>query len=167
MLMYEATPEMVEEWKQIWTEFKYRLRPNRKSGLDVVSYLKNRYPVKELHDDRSKQIVIKNVLANKPYAEKIPNGKTPLAISFIMQNMGEGKKLYDAQDDVYRSCEIFVGIELASGCFFVEGSSHLWDELLAFQGLDAIDIENFYLVSEYISCLKRFGLLESALRLID
>jgi len=41
----------------------------------------------------------------------------------------------------------------------VEGSSMLWDELCAFQGLDAKDIENYYCVAQYISCLKRFNKL--------
>lgn len=162
MLMHEVTPEMVGEWKRISTEYKGRLRPNRKSGKDVVCYLKKKYPVKELHEDKSKQIVIENVLANEPFAEKIPKGTMPRAISFIVQNMGEGKKLYDAQDEVFCERAIIVGIELASGCFFVEGSSFLWDDLFAFQGLDERDIENFYLVAEYVSCLKRFGLLETA-----
>ena len=36
----------------------------------------------------------------------------------------------------------------------------LWDELYAFQGLDETDIQNFYCVAEYVSCLKRFGLLD-------
>lgn len=70
MLMQEATPEMIESWKEVWNKYKYKLRPNRKSGKEVVEYLKNKYLLNELHDDSAKQVVIKNVIYNKPYADK-------------------------------------------------------------------------------------------------
>jgi hypothetical protein len=40
MLLQEATPEMVEAWKEVWQKYKSRLLPNRKSGREVVEYLK-------------------------------------------------------------------------------------------------------------------------------
>jgi hypothetical protein len=46
--------------------------------------------------------------------------------------------------------------EYETGYLLVEGSSSLWDELFAFQGLDKNDIENFYLVAEYIKSLKKY-----------
>jgi hypothetical protein len=39
--MQEATPEMVERWKEVWNEYKGKLLPNRKAGKEVVEYLKN------------------------------------------------------------------------------------------------------------------------------
>ena len=45
----------------------------------------------------------------------------------------------------------------------VEGSSQLWDELFAFRGLDDDDLTDFYLVAEYISCLKKFDTLDRVL----
>lgn len=69
MLMQEPTLEMVEMWKEVWNEYKYKLVPNRKSGKQVY----------------------------------------------------------------------------------------------AFQGLDEKDIENYFCVSEYIACIKKFGILESVL----
>lgn len=35
----------------------------------------------------------------------------------------------------------------------------LYDELVAWRGLDEDDLNNYYLVAEYIECLERFGLL--------
>ena len=55
------------------------------------------------------------------------------------------------------------GVELESGFFCIEGSSLLWDELYVFRGLDENDIQNYICVAEYISCLNKFGLLESIL----
>ncbi len=59
---------------------------------------------------------------------------------------------------------IYVGMDLITGYFQVEGGcSLLWDQLFAFRGLDAMDLENYYLVAEYIGCLRRFGKLERTL----
>jgi hypothetical protein len=35
--------------------------------------------------------------------------------------------------------------------------------LFAFKGLDAEDLTNFYLVAEYIACLKKFDMLDDVL----
>lgn len=163
MLMKEPTPEMVKEWKDVWIEYKDKLTPNRKSGREVVEYLKNKYILEELNDDNAKQVVIDNVLYNKPYADKLRKGAEPSAVTFLIKNAGNGKFLYENQDEVFKGDNIFVGVELESGFFCVEGSSLLWDELCAFQGLDEKDIQNYFCVSEYISCLKKFGLLKNVL----
>ena len=39
----------------------------------------------------------------------------------------------------------------------------LSDELTAFQGLDEKDIQNYVCVAEYITCLKRFDMLDIVL----
>ena len=58
---------------------------------------------------------------------------------------------------------IFVGIDISSGFFMVEGSVMLCDELRAFQGLDETDINNISIVSDYINCLKKFNMLQKVL----
>lgn len=163
MLMQKATPEMIEKWKEVWNEYKDKLRPNRKPGKEVANYLKNKYFLKELHDDTAKQVVINNILYNKPYADRFPVGAEPSIVISVVENKGNGKFLYENQDEIFKGNNIFVGIELQSGFFCVEGSSILWDELYAFQGLDEKDIQNYFCVAEYISCLKKFGLLEVVL----
>jgi hypothetical protein len=164
MLMREATSQTAEKWKAVWNEYKDRLRPNRKSGAEVAEYLAGKYPLIELHDDESKKAVTDNVLGNKPSADKLPPGASPSPAAFIVENRGAGEALYEDQDEVFKGISIFVGIDLESGCFFVEGSGLLWDELYAFQGLDEDDIQNYYCVAEYVTCLKRFGVLDKALR---
>lgn len=164
MLTQEVTPQMIKAWKDSWNEYKDKLHPNRKSGTEVIEYLKNKYPLQEIHDDKATRVVIDNVLANKPFCDKLPDGAVPLAKTFMIENIDTGKVLYEKQEDVYNGSNIFVGIDTVSGYFCVEGSSLLWDELYAFRGLDESDIQNYYCVAEYISCLKRFGLLKSILR---
>ena len=74
MLMEEPTPEMLEKWKKTWIEYKDKLRPNRKSGQEVVEYLKNKYIMKELNDNNAKEVVIDNLMNNKLLADKLPVG---------------------------------------------------------------------------------------------
>jgi hypothetical protein len=81
-------------------------------------------------------------------------------VAFLVEDSAAGKDLYAAQEDVFSGCGIFVGVDLVTGYFHVEGSGLLWDELYAFRGLDAMDIQNYVCVAQYILCLKRFGLLE-------
>lgn len=159
MLMQEATPEMREVWRVTWNEYKDRLLPNRKSGAEIVAYLSDNYLLTEIYDDEALQVVTENILNNEPLAEKVPVGNTTSPVAFFVKNSGKGTTLYENQDELFKDIKIFVGVDLTSGFFCVEGSSMLWDELCAFQGLDEKDIQNPYCVAEYISCLKRFGLL--------
>jgi hypothetical protein len=161
--MQEATPEMIERWKAIWAEFKPRLKPNRKPASDLITYLVSKYPVKEVADEKLKQVVIDNLLSNKCLAEKLPAGKHPVAVCFYIEDTGPGKLLYAGQDKIFSGLTIFVGVELETGFFLVEGSSELWDELFAYQGLDEKDLDNFYLVAEYIACLRKFHMLDNVL----
>ncbi|MCL2368700.1 MAG: hypothetical protein FWC72_06860 [Oscillospiraceae bacterium] len=163
MLRQEPTPEMIAEWKIVWQTYKDKLRPNRKSGADIVTYLTDNYPLRELHDKSATQVIIDNVVLNAYSAEKIPNGMVPSAVTFFVENIAAGKKLYDEPDELRGGSAIFVGVELASGYYHVEGSSLLWDELCAFQGLDETDIENFFCVAQYIEAIKQFGLYDEIL----
>jgi len=160
MLMQEATSEMREAWKVIWNKYKDKLLPNRKSGAEIVAYILGKYSMTEIYDNEALQVITGNVLNNMMLAEKIPTGKTPSPVAFFVNNYGEGKVLYENQDEIFKGSKIFVGVDLLSGLFHVEGSSMLWDELCAFQGLDERHIQNPYCVAEYVSCLKRFGLLD-------
>lgn len=163
MLMQEATPEMIEQWKLTYSEFKPRLNPNRKLASDLIAYLTSKYPVKEETDEKLKQVVTDNVLLNKCFAEKLPVDKHPVAVCYSINNTGVAKLLYEKQDEIFGGQTIIVGIELETGFFLVEGSSELWDELFAFQGLDEKDLNNFYLVAEYIACLQKFNMLDKVL----
>jgi hypothetical protein len=100
---------------------------------------------------------------NEPFSAKIPKGKELIPIVFSVLNEEKGKKLYEEQEEVFENCTIIVGMEFETGCVFVEGSSELADEITAFQGLDEEDHNNYYLVANYIRCLKKYGLLETVL----
>ncbi|MEN6339394.1 MAG: hypothetical protein ABFD03_04645 [Clostridiaceae bacterium] len=161
MLTQPATPELIESWKRTFAQYKDRLRPNRKSGTELKEYLAAKYPLREETSARAHRVVTGNILGNKPLANELPPGKQPEPYCAVILRQGAGNSLYAEQDEVFSGVEIFVGIDLVSGYFLVEGSSLLWDELFAFRGLNEKDLENYYLVAEYVACLKRFNLLGS------
>jgi hypothetical protein len=163
MLTREVTPEMVASWKETFDRYRSQLSPDKKTGAEMIAYIRHRYPVTELSDETRIQVVTDNVALNECHARKLPKGKSPRARVFSIENAAGGKILYEDQDDIFRGIPIFVGIELETAFFLVEGSSRLWDELFVFRGLDNDDLANYYLVWEYISCLKKSGTLDLVL----
>ena len=163
MLMQEATTEMVKAWKATFDKYRMQLRPNKKTTFEIIKYLKQKYILAEQTGEKLNKIVVDNVILNDCHASKLPVGKTPIAKVFFVEDTGAGKLLYEQQDNVFKGTKIIVGVELETAFFMVEGSSFLWDELFALRGLDEDDLNNYYLVAEYISCLKRFNMLNSVL----
>ncbi len=163
MLIQEPTPEMLAEWKSVWYKYKDSLVPNRKSGREIIDYLSQRYVLTEIYDNEAADAVCHNVTMNKPIAEKLPGGAVPRPRTFFLENAGNGEIFYKDENKDAEAVwggeitGIFVGIDTASGYFMVEGSTMLWDELCAFQGIDEADIQNPYCVAQYITCLKRFN----------
>lgn len=164
MLMEKPTAEMIQEWKRIFNEYKGRLLPNRKNSVEIIAYLKAKYPTVEIADKKWKKMISSEITGNKPYAEKLPEGKETEVVIFEIANKDAAVKLYDKQDDIFKGQKIYVGIELETAHIHVEGSSLLSDELFTFRGLDKADLENYFMVSEYIIGLKKFGLLDEVLK---
>lgn len=168
MVTREPTKEMFETWKAIWIEYKDKLQPNRKSGAEVLAYLQSRYVLTEIHDKNALDTITLNVTENERLSEKLPQGVLPEPRAFYLENEGNGEKFYLPEniDDIElwggEITKIFVGVDLSSGFYLVEGSTMLWDELCAFQGLDGQDLKNYVIVGQYIRCLKRFDKLEDA-----
>ncbi len=163
MLTRKVSHELIREWKDTSATYRPLLHPNRKTGPEILAYLTGKYPATELPADSLNEVISDNVLLNDCNARKMPAGKTPEAVGFIIENTGAGKLLYENQDEFFRGISIIAGIELNTGYFIVEGSSLLWDELFAFRGLDDEDLANYYLVAEYVACLRRFGQLDPVL----
>ena len=170
MIMSEPTPQMIDEWKTTFEQYKDKLRPNKKAAHQILEYLKREYSLIDCTDDmttdgtaKMSEIVTGNITMNECYADKIPVGATLNPQVFIIENTGKGKALYDRQEEIFKGNRIIVGIEFETAYYMVEGSSYLHDELRAFQGLDSQDLTNSFLVWEYIDCLKKFNLLDSAL----
>lgn len=154
---------MITQWKDTYDTYKSRLKPNQKPASEIVAYLTRTYPATELTNETVQQVAVDNIILNECHSRKLPAGKTPVPKVFLIEKTGAGTYLYENQDDVFKGTRIIVGIDLETAYFMVEGSSLLWDELFAFRGLDKDDLQNFYLVAEYISCLQKSGTLNSVL----
>lgn len=163
MLTRKVSPELIREWKDTSATFRPLLRPNKKTGPEILAYLTGKYPARELPADSLSEVISDNVLLNDYNARKMPAGTTPETRGFLIENTGAGKYLYENQDEFCRGMTIIAGVELHSAYFIVEGSSLLWDELFAFRGLDDEDLTNYYLVAEYVACLRRFDQLDRVL----
>ncbi len=138
MMTKEATPEMIEEWKKLYKEKRDSLGFNRKTGIELDEYLKAHYPVSPINTDNANKVVVENIMNNKPFKEKLPQGVSPNPVTYYIE---EDKA--------------FIGIDLVTGYFCVEGSEKIYSDLFAYRGLDEKDLENFYLVAEYIKCTNR------------
>jgi len=163
MQMTQGTEQDLARWKQVYQQYRPRLKPNRISGATLYAYLKSRYPLLPLNDPRANRLVSENILSNKVFARQLPKGCAPEPVCCTIAQTGSGAELYRAQDAVFAGIDILVGIDLISGYFLVEGSSRLWDELYAHRGLNEDDLENTYCVAEYIACLQCFGMLDRVL----
>ena len=169
MITQKPTLEMLTEWKNTFEQYKDLLQPNRKSGTDLLEYLQSNYFLTEITDKKALTVISENVSRNEIYAEKLPASRLPLPKAFYLENIGNGHKFYLSENkddpDLWGGeiTKIFVGLDLCSGFYMVEGSTMLWDELRAFQGVDEKDLENYVVVADYISALKRFGKLDSTI----
>ena len=163
MITHKVTKEELQEWKLTWIKYKDLIKPNRKSGIELMQYLQNNYSLTEIYDNEALNTITYNVKMNKYLSEKLPDGGSPQPKAFYLHNKGKGEKFYLPENKDNEKIwggeitKIFVGIDLSSGYYLVEGSSMLWDELCCFQGLEDKDLENYVLVSQYINALKRFG----------
>lgn len=154
MLTRAPTPEDAAEWKRTAERYRPLLRPNRISGRALYDHLRSRYPLTPLHDARADRVVRDNILKNRCFAEALPEGVPPDPVCCLIEHSGAGVELYRAQDEAFSGTDIFVGIDLASGYFSVEGSGLLWDELYAYRGLNETDLENDYCVYELSPVLR-------------
>ena len=155
MLTQELTPALYQTWRNAWAAHRDRLRPNRISGPALDRYLRHAYPLAPLTDPSALRIVTENVAHNAPWASKLPPGVPPQPVAYWVRDTGAGAALYRQQEAPFQGRPIFVGIELLSGFFCVEGSSLLWDELYVRRGLDRQDLQSPYCVAEYLACLQR------------
>ena len=157
MIFGPASKEKVFEWRETHKQFKDKLTPNKKSGKEVLEYLQNKYLLDEINEETAFNAVYETVLNNEFQKQKLLPNSRPKPRTFILKNEGNGKTIYDNQEDIWENCQIFIGIDLSTGYVQIEGSSLLYDEIYAFQGIDEFDIENCVRVADYIDCLKKFN----------
>ena len=141
MLTKEPTRKMIAEWKRIFEENKRKLTPNRKTGAEVEEYFRKKYAPSPCKEEMFVQVVRENLFANGFSREKLPQGVLPQIVA-------------------YKTGNVLVGIDTVTGFFHVESEDlqemeRIYDDLFVFRGLDEHDLENFFLVAEYVRLKKR------------
>lgn len=146
MLTCEPTPEMLAEWKRIYNEYCGKLKPNRKSGVEINDYFCRKYRFDKFDSQSFFDVVKFNITENEPNREKLQEGAAPVIAAY-------------KSDDL----SILVGIDLVTGFFHIEGENtnkvtEIYDDLFLYRGLDEKDIKNYFLVAQYIKCLDNKNL---------
>ena len=134
---------MIENWKRIYQENRERLKPNRKSGIEIDEYFRGKYKPEPFHSEKFKEIVRENIMLNERLRNKLPKGKLPDIICYLVENQA-----------------VMVGIDLVTGHIHVECDDipkmeEVYDDLFVFKGLDEEDLRNFILVAQYIQCSEQ------------
>ncbi len=138
MITSEPTNEMLLQWKAIYEQYKNELTPNRISGEELLFYLQSNYNLVEIFDENALNVVTGNILLNDIYKERLPYNVMPNPRCFYIDSF-------------------FVGIDLVTGFFTVEGSASLFDELTAVRGIDEKDLENFVITAQYVQAIIKRG----------
>ena len=145
MLTMSPSEEMIKEWKELYQEHRKALSSNRKSGMEVDAYFREQYAPVIFDSDEFKKVVEANILANAYEQEKLPEGKAPQIVCYKIE-----------RDN------IMVGIDLLTGYIHVESENidkaeGVYNDLFVFRGLDEKDLENFFLVAQYIKLTGRYN----------
>lgn len=143
MLTSKPTPDMINGWKRIYDDNWERLKHNRKSGAQIDDYFRKKYMPDSFDSYEFKEIVKENMMLNKFSKDKLPVGKTP------------DIKCYKIGKD-----SVIVGIYLVTGfihieCRDISKMEEIYDDLFVYRGLDDNDLTNYFLVAQYIQCLKK------------
>ena len=156
MITSAPTAAQIEEWKRLWRENREKLSPCLRSGIELIDYLNAFYSLEPADEPEILDTVSHMVLHNSFFAEKLPEGLQPSPVAFFVSRTGNGRLLYENREAVHAGVEkIIVSIDMVSGCYHVEGSVTLWDELCAYQGVDKADLDNFVRTGLYIQCTER------------
>ena len=159
MITFVLSERELAERRALWE--RAALKPTSKSAEEVIAYAASRYDLREVFSADALELVSESVMQSPFFRQKLPEGALPSPRAFILPRSDANTALFDdmsADGDIWGDLpRIFFGIDLRTGWFTAEGSALLYDELLAFRGLDAFDLDNYIVASEYIYALRRFG----------
>ncbi len=136
MITSEVTPETLEEWKRIFELHRPKLSPDRKKGIEVDDYFRNKYTYQIFDSPRFKKVVEFNIMENEHSRRKLPKRMKP-------------------DIHTYRVGDVLVGIDTVSGefcveCEEIEKAIPVYDDLFVYRGLDEDELKNYVLVAEYV-----------------
>ena len=77
MLTVKPTAEMLAEWKRIFEAHHAAMKPNRKTGIEIDQYFRNKYAHQVFNDAAFQEIVALNITENAFSRNKLPKGVLP------------------------------------------------------------------------------------------
>ncbi len=130
------TTAQLRHWKEIYAAHRPGMQPDRKTGAEVSAYLQEQYPCEPLNDPAFTETVTYNIMENEHSRRKLPEGMQPDIAAYHIGG-------------------VLVGIDLVSGEFHVESEdteqiAAIYDDLFLFRGLDAEDLDNYFLTAQYV-----------------
>ena len=170
--------EKIKEIENIFAEYAPILKPNRKSVPEILEYIKSRYPAEEDNSPRLKKVVEMNVLGN--FHKDKSDKEVSLKVTVLcIKNEGTGAALYNLQQQehkefitkmkqrvknskeyLYENIPIRIGAEEVYDYMFTEGSEALGDQITIFRGLDEKELQNKYLLANYVQTLKKYKIIK-------
>lgn len=140
MLTTKPTRAMLREWRRQFEMHRTNMRPNRKDGAEIDAYFRSKYAPEILEWPAFKEAAEQNILNNEYSRLKLRGKPTEV--------------------QTYRVGDVYVAIDRTSGEFHLECQSidrviPIYDDLFAFRGLDAEDIQNCFLVAEYVKLTRQ------------
>lgn len=141
MLTTEPTSEMIAEWKRIFEIHHSALTPNRKSGNEVDRYFRGKYSFQLFDNAEFQEMASLNITENDYFKSKLPRDTLPNIQS-------------------YQTGNVLVAIDLCTGEFHLESENieeviPIYDDLFVYRGLDEKDLNNFFLVAEYVKLSQK------------
>ena len=175
---YGIQREVVEGWQKLYDLHRPHLQENHKHALDVSHYVMKEYPLRRVYSPYAIELMEENALKLKGAQAKETEGE-PLQVEvYQVEETGKGKELYDLQEQEHNqtmmtlqqampgfmpydfsSQPIVIGFEFTCDYVFSEGSQKLSDEIIMYRGLSKEELDNIYLVADYIETMQRYGKL--------
>ena len=102
MITSNPTEEQFNNWLALWQQYAPTLKPNRRSGIEVIRFIQKKYKVKEIRDQRALLDFAAAIYANGWMRDKLPKGLEPDIHVYRILEEGPGVKLYEEQDEEFR-----------------------------------------------------------------
>jgi hypothetical protein len=166
------------EIQRLQEDYAKQLKPNLRSVTELLAIIKHKYPCEEDLSQEAQDLVRGNVLFNAYFAKKLPESHETKAVMLQLKKEDSALPLYENQEreyqeywkktkesfplfkvEPYQEGPIFVGAELNSGYFFVEGSKKLLEEATVLRGLDKEELKKPFVVLNYINSLTIYNVL--------
>lgn len=173
---YGIDRDVVEQWQRIYEIYRPHLHPNRKSPAQVLEFLQEYYTLRPVQSAYAIEY-FRDIAMRDEYLLLQDKKEEDLQVEvFQIEEEGAGQVLYHMQEEEHRQQmeiltqmkqgfvsydfspqPVVVGVEHLSGFIMAEGSHLLYDRIIMERGLSEAELENIYLVVDYVETMVKHG----------